>query len=530
MKIQQKTKKTTVVWIAATVGSGSGIGALRNANSGAIKRLSKRKFKELQLGWILRGADITISQSNIERYPDSPERVIHEPLVRKSVNRSSNASISIPAADYRSFNSSINIGVDGGSLLDFYQDSGLASGNAFGLGADDSGESFGPLGPGTSGESVRDGDALDFNFYEEDPVLGINFDAAEIDDENRIERRRTREEMELNFDNESGFVFDGSIGQFPATQIEDFESQPEKQSEVTVNTNVIDKAVELKRKRVKRNHVDIQTILSNKEMTYLRDNTSMMLYRAERERIQKEYDSKIKNFVKSAFNRFSFSYGPALDEFYAAGMANLDVALQNESIEAEIFVRNEEEYQAYDDGEQVFPQTVDQNNASISGNDVSVSNSISRISMPWALGSNRSSLSARASQQHRNSNVLPSSRSNASSLNGFDDFSGNNAMILGGSDTLLLNTSVYLNEIIGPLNNRAASSQAFYHVLFLLNRNEISVEQSRPFADIKLMFGIRDENDQIPFANQESGSENEQEDESGAYEYNVSSVDNVSAA
>ncbi|KAI8615483.1 Rec8 like protein-domain-containing protein [Chytriomyces sp. MP71] len=55
---------------------------------------------------------------------------------------------------------------------------------------------------------------------------------------------------------------------------------------------------------------------------------------------------------------------------------------------------------------------------------------------------------------------------------------------------------VHLNDLVGSLNSRAASSQAFYHVLYLLTNREISASQAVPFGDIKILFSDdRDESD-----------------------------------
>ncbi|KAJ3349866.1 phospholipid scramblase 1 [Entophlyctis luteolus] len=50
--------------------------------------------------------------------------------------------------------------------------------------------------------------------------------------------------------------------------------------------------------------------------------------------------------------------------------------------------------------------------------------------------------------------------------------------------------SVYLSDLVGGLRSRAASSQAFYHILYLATRGFITVNQTRAYADIRLNFDL----------------------------------------
>ncbi|KAJ3242848.1 hypothetical protein HDU78_001107 [Chytriomyces hyalinus] len=54
---------------------------------------------------------------------------------------------------------------------------------------------------------------------------------------------------------------------------------------------------------------------------------------------------------------------------------------------------------------------------------------------------------------------------------------------------------VYLQSMVQNLNSRSASSQAFYHVLFLSTSRKIQVSQSAPYEDIKLSFLNDDDDD-----------------------------------
>ncbi|KAJ3031760.1 UNVERIFIED_CONTAM: hypothetical protein HDU68_000047 [Siphonaria sp. JEL0065] len=150
-----------------------------------------------------------------------------------------------------------------------------------------------------------------------------------------------------------------------------------------------------------------------------------------------------------------------------------------------------------------------------SGGDES-SASMSRVSMPWAVrsislsqggarsrvasGSVRGSAVLLGSEGHsfldeevRKAPGSVRSSSGRSVGVGWGSFGGGagddwSAGDDRSNDVLLMGSLIYLNELVSGLKSRTASSQSFYHVLYLLTSNEVSVIQSRPFADIKVVF------------------------------------------
>ncbi|KAJ3084380.1 hypothetical protein HDU99_001415 [Rhizoclosmatium hyalinum] len=283
----------------------------------------------------------TAMDNNDSLSAESPFTVATLPLPNRN-NRTSNANISITSSAH-----SIDLGV-------LASNSNSAGGGGSGL--FDFGGGFGGdeeqdilLNHQQQPESFRENEFvlmdpnqqadLEMNFFEYDAIPEFPVDntsiknAEDIDKTRKKKKKRNRVGLDCDDDDDDGSIDDqekgvhqnafyfnvagDEMGAVKRRRPEGGFLSPEGRDAPSVATSQLDSEGKKKRKRAKKNLVDAKTMLENKNMGIaMRDKINEEMDLFERNKERKALETKMISHVHSSYNRFSFSYGAVLQQFF----------------------------------------------------------------------------------------------------------------------------------------------------------------------------------------------------------------------